>query len=236
MQAVILAGGKGTRLRPYTTVLPKPLMPIDDMPILEMVIRQLKNHGFDRIIMAVGYLAELIEAYFGNGSKWGVSITYSREDKPLGTVGPLSLIENLDDTFLMMNGDVLTDLKYSDLMNFHKKNNAKITIATYNKSVKIDLGILKTNAAHEIFDYIEKPTLTHQVSMGIYIIEKSMLKYVPKDEYFDLPNLIMLSIKEKLKVMSYPFDAYWRDIGRKDDYEMVLEEYDTIKQNLLGVV
>jgi len=235
MQAVILAGGKGTRLRPYTTILPKPLMPINDMPILEVVIRQLKKNGFDKIIIAVGHLAELIEAYFGDGHKWGVQISYSLEDEPLGTAGPLTLIENLEDTFLMMNGDILTDLKYADLMTYHKKHQAKITIATYDKSIKIDLGILKTNANHEIYDYIEKPTLNHQVSMGIYVLEKCMLDLIPKGKFFDLPDLIKLSIKQNIKVLSYHFTKYWRDIGRKDDYEMVLEEYEQFKQKLFDL-
>ena len=233
MQAIILAGGKGTRLRPYTTILPKPLMPINDMPILEVVIRQLKNNGFTKIIMAVGYLAELLEAYFGDGSRWGVEISYSREEKPLGTAGPLTLVDDLDDTFLMMNGDILTDLNYFELMNFHKQNNSKITIATYNKEVKIDLGILKVNDSHEIYDYIEKPTLIHQVSMGIYAIDKSMVEMIPRDKPFDLPDLIKLSIKNKIKVLSYSFENYWRDIGRKDDYELALEEYDKEKLNVL---
>jgi NDP-sugar pyrophosphorylase family protein len=233
MQAIILAGGKGTRLRPYTTILPKPLMPINDMPILEVVIRQLKNNGFTKIVMAVGYLAELLEAYFGDGSRWGVEISYSREEKPLGTAGPLTLVDDLDDTFLMMNGDILTDLNYSELMNFHKQNNSKITIATYNKEVKIDLGILKVNDSHEIYEYIEKPTLIHQVSMGIYAIDKSMVEMIPRDKPFDLPDLIKLSIKNKIKVLSYSFENYWRDIGRKDDYELALEEYDKEKLNVL---
>lgn len=229
MQAVILAGGKGTRLKPYTTILPKPLMPINDKPILEIVIRQLKKYGFDQIIIAVGHLAELIEAYFGDGSKWGVQISYSREDKPLGTAGPLALIPNLADTFLMMNGDILTDLNYAELMTFHKAYNGQISIATYSKEVKIDLGILKVNEHHEIYEYIEKPTLIYQVSMGIYIIEKSLLQLIPRGEYFDLPDLIKLSFKNQVKVLSYPFKKYWRDIGRKEDYELALEECERLK-------
>lgn len=233
MQAVILAGGKGTRLRPYTTVLPKPLMPIYDMPILEVVIRQLKNNGFDNIVIAVGHLAELIEAFFGDGSKWGVKITYSREEKPLGTAGPLKLIDNLEDTFLMMNGDILTNLRYKQLMAFHKEQNAKITIATYSKKVKIDLGILEINDVHEIYKYTEKPTLAYQVSMGIYILERTMLDIIPEDSYFDLPDLIKLSIKKEMKIAGFRFQDYWRDIGRKDDYELALEEYETMKTELL---
>ena len=145
MQAVILAGGKGARLRPYTTVLPKPLMPVGDYPILEVVIRQLKKFGFKRVILAVGHQAELFQAFFGNGEKWGIDIEYSFEDKPLGTAGPIRGINNLDDNFLMMNGDILTDFRLDKLMKFHKSQTATMTIATHKRSVKIDYGTLETN-------------------------------------------------------------------------------------------
>jgi NDP-sugar pyrophosphorylase family protein len=233
MQAVILAGGKGTRLRPYTTILPKPLMPINDMPILEVIIRQLKQNGFNEIIMAVGYLAELLEAYFGNGSKWGVKIRYSRESFSMGTVGPLTLVENLQDHFLVMNGDILTNLKYADLMQFHRSQQSRLTIAMYDKAVKIDLGTLKVNENYEIYDYIEKPTLTYQVSMGIYIFSKSVLDLIPRNEYFDLPTLVQTMIKDQIKVSGYHFRDYWRDIGRKEDYELALDEYENLKTELL---
>jgi len=234
MQAVILAGGKGTRLRPYTTILPKPLMPINDMPILEVIIRQLKQNGFNEIIMAVGYLAELLEAYFGDGSKWGVKIRYSREPFSMGTVGPLTLVENLQEQFLVMNGDILTNLKYADLMQFHQAQQSRLTIAMYDKAVKIDLGTLKVNEKYEIYDYIEKPTLTYQVSMGIYIFSKSALDLIPRNEYFDLPTLVQTMIKNQIKVSGYHFRDYWRDIGRKEDYELALDEYENLKTELLA--
>lgn len=233
MQAVILAGGMGTRLRPYTTILPKPLLPIGEMPILEIVIKQLKSNGFDEIIVAVGYLAELIEAYFGDGRKWGVRIRYSRESIPMGTVGPLTLIDDLQENFLVMNGDVLTNLEYTKLINFHKKQDALLTIAMYNKDVKIDLGTLKINDKNEIYDYLEKPTLTYQVSMGIYIFNSKALEFVPKGEFFDLPNLVLHLIQKKIKVSGYHFKDYWRDIGRKEDYELALDEYEQRKAELL---
>jgi NDP-sugar pyrophosphorylase family protein len=178
MRAVILAGGKGTRLLPYTTVIPKPLMPVGDRPILELIIRQLKHYGFSRVTMAVGHLAELIEAYFGNGNKYGIKIDYSREDEPLGTIGSLSLIDTLDTTFLVMNGDVLTNLDYLKLVDFHKKNQAVATIASYNKEVKVDLGILEMDEGFELKDYIEKPTFKYDVSMGIYVFEPEILSFI----------------------------------------------------------
>lgn len=234
MQAVILAGGKGTRLRPYTTILPKPLMPINDMPILEVIIRQLKQNGFNEIIMAVGYLAELLEAYFGDGSKWGIKIRYSREPFSMGTVGPLTLVEDLQDQFLVMNGDILTNLKYADLMNFHKEHQSRLTIAMYDKAVNIDLGTLKINENYEIYDYIEKPTLTYQVSMGIYIFSRSALELIPRNQYFDVPSLVHKMIFEKIKVTGFHFRDYWRDIGRKEDYELALDEYETLKKELFN--
>jgi len=222
MQAIILAGGKGTRLRPYTMILPKPLMPINDMPILEVVVRQIKKAGFNRVTMAVGHLAELIEVFFSDGKKWGVEIDYSREDKPLGTAGPLSLVKDLEEDFLVMNGDVLTNINYSDLMTYHKKKQAVITIATYGKDVNIDLGVIKTTQDGLINDYIEKPKLTYQVSMGIYVFKRDILKYIPKGEWFDFPDLIKCLISNKEKVISYPFADYWRDIGRREDYELAI--------------
>jgi len=233
MQAIILAGGKGTRLKPYTTIFPKPLMPINDMPILEVVVRQLKKSGFKKITMAVGHLAELIEAFFSDGNKWGLDISYSREDIPLGTAGPLALLKELDETFLVMNGDVLSDLDYTELVRFHHRQNAMATIAMYDKEIKIDLGIIKTNDQHEIYDYVEKPTLTHQVSMGIYVFNKEVMKYIPKGKYFDLPDLIHTLIKAKEKIVGYHFKGYWRDIGRREDYEQAIEEFEKLKSSFV---
>lgn len=169
MRTIILAGGKGRRLAPYTTVLPKPLMPIGDLPILEIVIRQLKHYGFKRITLAVGHQSALIKTFFGNGKKLGVKIDYSRESTPLGTAGPLSLIDDIDSTFLMMNGDLLTNLNYNDMLKLHKKSKAFATLGLYQKKVHIDLGVIETDKIGAILNYTEKPTLKYDVSMGIYI-------------------------------------------------------------------
>jgi len=211
MQAIILAGGKGTRLAPYTTVFPKPLMPIGDMPILEIVIRQLKKHGFTKIVLAVGHLAGLIEAYFG--SKWGVEITYSREDEPLGTAGPLALIDDLDEIFLVMNGDLLTNIDYKD--------------------VPISLGVLELDGEGNITDYVEKPTLKYKVSMGIYIFNKNILNYIGRGKYLDFPDLIKTLIQNGENVSGYMFEGYWMDIGRHEDYAKVLDEFESVKDKLL---
>jgi NDP-sugar pyrophosphorylase family protein len=175
MKAVILAGGKGTRLKPYTTVFPKPLMPIGDKPILEIVVRQLKSHGFEELIMAVGHLAELIMTFFNNGSKYGVKIKYTREDKPLGTAGPLALMKGeLNESFLMINGDVLTTLNYSDLIDYHKKNGAIATIALNKRTVKIDFGVPEVDKANNIVGYTEKPGIEYLVSMGVYVFDPGL--------------------------------------------------------------
>ena len=223
MRAIILAGGKGTRLEPYTTVLPKPLMPIGDMPILEVMIRQLKHFGFERITLAVGHLGGLIEAFCGDGQQFGVKIDYSREDEPLGTAGPLTLIDDFDDDFLIMNGDLLTDLDYSDMVAFHKKANAFATLGLYQKKVKVDLGVIKADKSGSVKDYIEKPTMTYEVSMGIYVFNPHVQEHIPSGERLDLPDLIKLLMNKNKTIMGYRFYGNWLDIGRYEDYQEAVE-------------
>lgn len=226
MHAVILAGGKGRRLTPYTTVLPKPLMPIGNMPILEVILRQLKTAGITQITIAVGYLAELLMAFFGNGERLGLEINYSLEERPLGTAGPLALIQGLNDTFIVMNGDVLTDLDYKDLIQYHKHQGGIATIATCKRTVKIDFGVIEVNENNFLTGYIEKPTFDYRVSMGIYVFEPEVLKYIPKNQYLDFPDLVQILLKNGKRVATYPFDGYWLDIGRHDDYKRAIEEFE----------
>lgn len=233
MKAVILAGGKGKRLAPYTTVFPKPLMPIGDMPILEVVLRQLKHHGCNDITLAVGHLPELLMAFFGDGSKWGMTIRYSREEQPLGTAGPLALIAGLDETFLVMNGDVLCDIDYSELVASHKRQGAMATVASYVRTVRIDFGVLETDADHFIKEYCEKPSFTYQVSMGIYVFEPEVLQYIEPGRYLDFPDLVKLLISKGHKVAAHPFSGYWLDIGRPDDYERAVNEFEQQKHLFL---
>lgn len=233
MRAVILAGGKGKRLAPYTAVFPKPLMPIGDIPILEIVIRQLAHYGFKKITLAVGYQAGLIETFFGNGKKLGVKIDYSRESEPLGTAGPLSLIKDLDDTFLLMNGDILTDLKFNEMIRFHQKHIAFATLGLFTKKVQIDLGVVDIDKQGHIKDYIEKPELEYSVSTGIYVFEPKVLRYIPRGERLDLPDLIKLLIKEGRKVVAYKFNGYWLDIGRYEDYQEASRIFERRKNKFL---
>lgn len=235
MRAVILAGGKGQRLRPYTTVLPKPLMPIGDMPILEVVLRQLKVAGITHVTMAVGYLAELMQAFFGDGRRLGLQIDYSFEDRPLGTVGPLTLIPSLaeEDEFLMMNGDVLTTIDYSKLIARHRASGADITIATYRREVKIDFGVIETDASDMLSGYVEKPRFDYRVSMGIYCFNAGVLGMLKKGEHCDFPDLVKSLLAAGRKVASYPFDGYWLDMGRPDDYATAIEEFESRRHEFL---
>lgn len=234
MKAVILAGGKGSRLAPYTKVIPKPLMPIGDMPILEVLLHQIKRAGVDEVILSVGHMASLLRAFFQEGEHIGVHIRYSYENTPLGTAGPLAMVDGLDDTFLVMNGDVLTTLDFSELLKFHHASKAMVTIAMYNREVKIDLGVLQLNGGSEITGYIEKPTYNFQVSMGVYVFEPSVLKYIPPAQYFDFPSLILRLIEAGERVVGFPFGGYWQDLGRPDDYEQAILDFESMRGQFLN--
>jgi NDP-sugar pyrophosphorylase family protein len=232
MKAVILAGGYGTRLAPYTTILPKPLLPVGNKPILDIVLRQLALYGFKEINLAVGYLCELIMAYFGSGNKYGIKINYIKEEKPLGTAGALTLIKDLDQTFLLMNGDVLTALDYGKLIRFHRKNKAVATIAVCKRDIKMEFGIIEKDKSGELTDYIEKPTLEHFVSMGINILEPEVLDCLSPNKKCDFPDLIKLLAAQKKKVFCYANNDYWLDIGRPADYQKAIADFQQISKVL----
>lgn len=233
MKAVILAGGEGARLAPYTRILPKPLMPLGDMPILELLLIQMKRAGLEDIVLSVGYLSKLISSYFGDGEQFEVKIEYSLEDIPLGTSGPLSLIDGLDDTFLVTNGDVLCDINFREFIESHKQSDAIATIAMYQKEIKLDLGVIKLNGGNEVVGYLEKPSYSYPVSMGIYIFEAKVLDYISHNEYLDFPDLILKLIENKELVMAYPFDGYWRDLGNSVDYEKAMNDFHSMRAKFL---
>jgi NDP-sugar pyrophosphorylase family protein len=235
MKAVILAGGKGTRLAPYTKILPKPLMPIGDMPILEILLRQMKHAGIDEVILTVGHLAELMRAFFQGGKRLGMKISYSYEEKPLGTAGPLSLVNGLEDTFLVTNGDVLTTLDFQNLIRAHQESHATATIAMHSRQVNIDLGVLQLNGANEVVGYIEKPTYEFNVSMGIYVFEPQVMNYIPYNEYLDFPDLVLRMLENNERVLGYSYNGYWQDLGRPDDYERAVQDFETIKSQIPGL-
>jgi NDP-mannose synthase len=232
MQVIILAGGRGVRLAPLTEVIPKSLVPIGGMPILEIVLRQLKAQGLERITLAVGYMSELIKAYFQDGSRFGVTIDYSYETEPLGTAGPLALIEGLEDTFMVMNADVLTNINYQELVSHHRTQGGLTTIATFERDTKIDLGVIVKNGDGRVKDYIEKPTYKHMVSMGIYVFEPQVLELIPKKVYLDFPVLVKKLLQDNQPVNYYPFDGYWLDIGRHDDYAKAVEDFEKLKKEM----
>ncbi|PKL50523.1 MAG: nucleoside-diphosphate-sugar pyrophosphorylase [Planctomycetes bacterium HGW-Planctomycetes-1] len=226
VRVVVLAGGKGTRLRPYTTVFPKPLMPIGNMPILEVVLRQLKSFGFRKITISVNHLAELIQTFFGDGSSLGLDISYCMEDKPLGTAGSISIVQDLTDVFMVMNGDLLTTVNYSSLVKSHIGSKAIATIGAFPRKLGIDFGVLETTDDGALVAYREKPCLEYLVSMGVNVFDKSALEFIPKGKYLDIPTL-MINLKDAgKKVLTYRSDCDWLDIGRADDYEKAVAEFE----------
>ncbi len=232
MQAIILAGGRGRRLVPFTDRCPKPLVPMGDTPILDTILRQLKYFGFTHVTLAVGHMADQIQHYVRDGTRYGLDVSYTFEAEPLGTAGPLALVERLEPQFLVMNGDLITSLDYRDLFAFHRQQGALATIGTCPKMFQIDLGIIHADEQAQITDYIEKPSYTFQVSMGIYVFEAAVLNYIEPNKYFDFPDLVKRLLAAGERVVSYPFDGYWMDIGNHGDYEKALEEYHTVKRSL----
>ena len=183
--------------------------------------------------MAVGYLAQLLQAFFGDGQRLGLAIDYSLEDRSLGTVGPLTLIDGLDDAFLMMNGDILTTIDYGELIRNHRISGAVATIATYVRQVKIDFGVLESDAAGKVSQYTEKPVLDYRVSMGIYVFEPRIRAYLERAQYRDFPDLVKALIADGQPVQSYPFHGYWLDMGRPDDYAKAVEEFEARRREFL---
>ena len=233
---MILAGGLGTRLRPYTTVLPKPLMPVGDRPILDIVVRQLARARFDRITIATGYLAELIEAFFGDGSRYGIPIDYFREEEPLGTVGALSLIDGLDQDFLVMNGDILSDIDYSALLERHCEGGQTATIAAHEREVEVSLGVMRLEDGTDptlITGYVEKPVLSYVVSMGVYCFAPRVREHIPAGQRLDLPDLVLRLIASGEAVRAWRSEDHWLDIGRHDDYEQAQDEFSQLRHRFL---
>ncbi|MBM3271068.1 MAG: NTP transferase domain-containing protein, partial [Candidatus Sericytochromatia bacterium] len=218
MRALVLAGGKGTRLRPFTAAFPKPLMPVGDRPILELVLRQLGRHGFSDVTISVGYLAPLIQNFFGDGSPLGMRISYLHEAEPLGTAGPLARLGPVSQTILVVNGDLLTTIDLTRMLAFHRETGAVATIAARQRDVYVDFGVLEI-AGDRLAAYVEKPTLHYWVSMGLNLLEPEAVAAVPREGRYDLPALMEGLRTAGKPVACYRTDAYWLDIGRVDDYE-----------------
>jgi NDP-mannose synthase len=230
MKAVIMAGGRGTRLAPFTKVLPKPLIPLGDHPILEIIICQLRQAGIIDVVLAVNYMADLFRAYFQNGERLRVNITYSLEEEPLGTAGALTLIEGLDQPFIVMNADLATDLDFADLYDFHVRNDAAITMALYPREVKIDFGVIELDEQAHVLGIREKPSYDFLINMGIYVVNPEMLKYLPYGRPADFPTLVDWARADGQTVLGYVFRGTWMDLGRVEDFDKASETYAHLAQ------
>jgi NDP-mannose synthase len=225
MKAVILAGGLGSRLRPFTKIIPKPLLPIGEKSVLEIQITNLKKSGFSEIFLATNYKSEYIENFLGNGSRYGVQLKISREKKPLGTVGPLTLLKNeLKEPFLVMNGDILTLLNFRELYDFAIKIDTKLTVTIKEYLMPFAFGNMFYQG-----DYItsieEKPDIKYKVLAGVYIFKPEIFELIPDDEYFGMNTLIHKMLNEKIPISKYEIKEYWLDIGQVDDYQTAQEIY-----------
>jgi len=234
VRAFILAGGKGTRLRPYTMSFPKPLMPVGDYPILEIVIRQLARQGFDRVTISTGHLAELIRTYFGDGERWGVTIDYLHEDKPLSTAGPLGLLEEFDGPLLVMNGDVLTTMDYAALVEEHKGHGAEATVAVTQRTVPVDYGVVQFGEDDLLSEWIEKPRLPYWVSTGVYVTSPAARVLVEPGESLGMPDLLLRVKASGGSVFCARSGAFWLDIGRVEDYQQAQDEFESRRVEFLG--
>jgi len=230
--AVLLAGGLGSRLRPYTVALPKPLMPVGEMPILEVIVRQLALHGIREHILAVNHQAELMRAYFGNGDRLGVEIRYSLETQPLGTMGPLRLVSSLPEHFIVMNGDVLCDLDFAGFLDRHIKADRLFTIAASEREQLIDFGVLQCNDKSRLVGFSEKPRSKYLVSTGIYCASRRILHWIPNEQPFGFDQLMLKLVAAGETVNVERHEGYWLDIGRPDDYACAVEDWPRLRKSL----
>lgn len=235
MRAIILAGGKGTRLRPYTMTIPKPLVPIGDTAIMDVLLKRLVLCGCERATVAVGHMAQLIMAYYGDGAKWGLKLDYCIEEQPLSTIGPLTLMRDLPDHFLVMNGDLLTDLDFGDLFRAHVESGAVGTVAVKSRDLKVDFGVLCYDAkTRRLTSFAEKPSESFSVSMGIYAFSKRVMEHVPQGRPFGFDDLMLACLAGGVDVRVYPHAGYWLDIGRPDDYDQADHDFPEMRAKLLG--
>jgi NDP-mannose synthase len=225
MKAVIMAGGRGSRLAPYTTVLPKPLMPLADRPVIDVVLRQLVRAGVKGVLISVGHLGSLLESWIRSEANYGVPISFLYEDEPLGTAGALGNIDSPDGTFLALNGDILTTLPFADLAEFHRSSGAVATMAVKERTVEVEYGIVHTGEDGSVVRLEEKPRLGYTVSMGVYAFEPAIVEHIARGERVDFPDLLLRAIGAGQRVAAYSFDGYWRDIGNRDDYEAAIADF-----------
>jgi NDP-sugar pyrophosphorylase family protein len=229
MQVVILAGGKGTRLGPLTAEIPKPLVTVGDRAIIEILLKRLQRCGVRKAHLAVNHLAHLIMSVVGDGRAYGLEVTYSHEDEPLSTVGPVNLIPHLPNAFIVANGDILTDLDFREVYESHRTSGALLTVATHQRRSRIDYGVLDVDSSGLVTGFREKPAEDLTVSMGIYVFSRAVLKYVPADRPFGFDDLMLKLLEEKLPIHTFPYGGYWLDIGRPEDYEQAQRDIERVR-------
>ena len=217
-RAVILAGGRGSRLYPFTASLPKPLLPVGERPVIDLIVRRLVGFGANRITVAVNYLADLVESFLGDGSRFGVPIDYVREATPLGTAGPVGLVEPWTGPLVVTNGDVLADIDIRRLLKCHRENNAAITVTTMVQSLRIDSGVITIDASSRITGIVEKPTVEHRISLGVYVLSDDVGAIIVPNERLEMPDLVMKLVGTGKPAVAYNHDGFWLDIGRPDDF------------------
>lgn len=234
MRAVVLAGGRGRRLAPFTTVFPKPLAPIGEVPIIDIVLRQLAWHGVRDVAISVGYLGELIEAYLATrGGIKGLSISYIRERSPLGTAGPLGLLAQPREDTIVVNGDILTDFDFTSMMAFHREQKPALSIAVHHREVMVDLGVVDFEEGGRVVGFREKPRLEYHCSMGVNIYSPEALELISPGQQIDFPDVALKLVERGDRVQAFPTNCYWMDIGRRDDYDRAIEEFPILRERLL---
>jgi NDP-sugar pyrophosphorylase family protein len=223
MKVVIQCGGRGTRLKPYTMVLPKPLMPVGSKPVLEMLLKWLRRNNMREIFVTTGYLGHLIRTACGDGRQWDLNIHYTEENEPLGTIGPLSLLrDKLNSTFLVINGDVVTDLSLNAFVGCHRQHGGSLTVATMIRTIKTNFGMIEDRDGR-ITKFKEKPVLSHAVSMGIYCMEPAVLDHIPSDVPFGFDDLVLCMLDRNIPVFTFRHNGMWLDIGRVEDFQKAQE-------------
>lgn len=234
MQAILMAGGQGRRLRPITAVLPKPLVPIGDISVLEMVLRQLRWYGFDNVVLCVGYRSELIMAVVGDGRRYGLDVRYEVEEEPLGTIGPLARIDRLEDNFLVMNGDICTDLDFGFLLRWHKAHEAPASVSLHPRREKLELGIIHlSDSGERLTGFEEKPEFSFYVAMGVNAFRRSVVELIPSNGAFGFDDLMSTMLARNTDIRAFRHDGFWLDIGRPDDYQRMLDEFPSRETALL---
>ena len=230
MLAVVLAGGKGRRLMPFTAEIPKPLVKLDDRSVLEHLLERMRETGVEEICLSVNHHAQMIRDVIKDGTSFGLKVRYTEEPEPLSTAAPLLLIDNLPETFMVVNGDILTDMHFAEVFAAHQKQQAEVTIVTQYRRGQMEYGVVETDKTGLVKSFVEKPAYEFVVSCGVYIFNRSILQYIPQGIPFGFDQLMLTLLDAKIPINTYPFTGYWLDIGRIEDYEQARQDLARLKQ------